>query len=199
MRQRRAPDGCCGPGPPDVVRQKIYGYLLDLITSDLRAVAGAGEGSRIGPVLTIGVVALGVTEVRRAAGILVPGAGLRTARGRIRRLGRRCSPPPGGSGTKIALQRSQTPPRRYPRAAPGPARGRCLRASGRGGAPGVAWSRTGRLGRLPDDPDFVVLADPDGNRFCIVDLGREHGSSQARTLAPVLAPVSRVRGCARGR
>ena len=23
----------------------------------------------------------------------------------------------------------------------------------------------------PDDPDFVVLADPDGNRFCIVDLG----------------------------
>ncbi len=25
----------------------------------------------------------------------------------------------------------------------------------------------------PDDPDFVVLADPDGNRFCIVDLGHE--------------------------
>jgi hypothetical protein len=22
----------------------------------------------------------------------------------------------------------------------------------------------------PDDPDFVVLSDPDGNRFCIVDL-----------------------------
>lgn len=27
----------------------------------------------------------------------------------------------------------------------------------------------------PDDPDFVVLADPDGNRFCIVDLSHEHG------------------------
>ncbi|HEX4660999.1 MAG TPA: hypothetical protein VH307_26715 [Streptosporangiaceae bacterium] len=26
----------------------------------------------------------------------------------------------------------------------------------------------------PDDPDFVVLADPDGNRFCIVDLSHEH-------------------------
>ena len=25
--------------------------------------------------------------------------------------------------------------------------------------------------RYPADPDFVVLADPDGNRFCIVDLG----------------------------
>lgn len=23
----------------------------------------------------------------------------------------------------------------------------------------------------PDHPEFVVLADPDGNRFCIVDLG----------------------------
>jgi hypothetical protein len=22
----------------------------------------------------------------------------------------------------------------------------------------------------PADPDFVVLADPDGNRFCVVDL-----------------------------
>jgi hypothetical protein len=27
----------------------------------------------------------------------------------------------------------------------------------------------------PDDPDFVVLADPDGNRFCIVNLSHEHG------------------------
>jgi hypothetical protein len=22
----------------------------------------------------------------------------------------------------------------------------------------------------PDDPDFIVLADPDGNLFCVVDL-----------------------------
>ena len=26
----------------------------------------------------------------------------------------------------------------------------------------------------PDDPDFIVLADPDGNRFCIVDLAHEY-------------------------
>ena len=25
----------------------------------------------------------------------------------------------------------------------------------------------------PDDPDFVVLADPDGNPFCIVDLSHD--------------------------
>ena len=32
------------------------------------------------------------------------------------------------------------------------------------GAERVDWDS------YPDDPDFIVLADPDGNRFCIVDL-----------------------------
>jgi hypothetical protein len=27
---------------------------------------------------------------------------------------------------------------------------------------------------LPEDPDFMVLEDPEGNRFCIVDLSYEH-------------------------
>jgi len=31
-----------------------------------------------------------------------------------------------------------------------------------------------RSGRKGDDPDFIVLADTEGNRFCIVDLGHEH-------------------------
>jgi catechol 2,3-dioxygenase-like lactoylglutathione lyase family enzyme len=26
----------------------------------------------------------------------------------------------------------------------------------------------------PEDPDFVVLADPEGNRFCVVDTSRGH-------------------------
>jgi len=26
----------------------------------------------------------------------------------------------------------------------------------------------------PDDPDFVVLADPEGNRLCVVDLSHEY-------------------------
>ena len=29
----------------------------------------------------------------------------------------------------------------------------------------------------PDDPDFIVLADTEGNRFCIVDLGHESPES----------------------
>ena len=36
------------------------------------------------------------------------------------------------------------------------------------GASRVDWDS------CPDDPDFVVLADPDGNRFCIVDLDHEY-------------------------
>lgn len=34
------------------------------------------------------------------------------------------------------------------------------------GATSVPWD-------YPEDPDFVVLADPEGNRFCVVDAG--HG------------------------
>ena len=36
------------------------------------------------------------------------------------------------------------------------------------GASWVDWDS------YPDDPDFIVLADPEGNRFCIVDLDHEH-------------------------
>ena len=30
---------------------------------------------------------------------------------------------------------------------------------------------------FPHDPDFIVLADTEGNRFCIVNLGHEHHAS----------------------
>ena len=36
------------------------------------------------------------------------------------------------------------------------------------GAEKVDWDR------YPDDPDFVVLADPEGNRFCIVNTSHGH-------------------------
>jgi hypothetical protein len=75
-------------------------------------------------VVTIGVVALGVTDVRRAAEFLhVADAAEQAAE--AERL--------------VSL-----------------------------GAERVDWDS------YPDDPDFVVLADPDGNRFCIVDLSHDH-------------------------
>ena len=80
---------------------------------------------------------------------------------------------PDGSGTKIALQTSETPPPDYPRlhidlhvadVAEQEAEAARLVALG---AERVDWDS------YPADPDFIVLADPDGNRFCIVDLGHE--------------------------
>jgi hypothetical protein len=84
------------------------------------------------------------------------------------------TPPDGGAGPKIALQRSKTPPQDHPRlhldlhvpsAAEQSAEVARLMAIG---AERVDWDS------YPDAPDFIVLADPDGNRFCIVDLSHEH-------------------------
>lgn len=77
--------------------------------------------------------------------------------------------PPSGEGARLAVQRSTTLPQERPRvhldlvvdtAAEQSAEVERLVELG---AIRVAWDS------YPGDPDFVVLADPDGNRFCIVD------------------------------
>ena len=104
------------------------------------------------------------------------GARIPGARGRIRGLGHGARPA-GGTGTTIALQFSETPPEDYPRlhfdlhvasAAEQEAEADRLTSLG---AVRVDWDR------YPDDPDFIVLADTEGNRFCIVDLGHESRES----------------------
>ena len=83
--------------------------------------------------------------------------------------------PPDGNGLPIAVQLSQTPPQDHPRihfdlhvadAAEQEAEVERLLSLG---ARRVDWDS------YPDDPDFVVLEDPDGNRFCVVDLSHEPG------------------------
>jgi catechol 2,3-dioxygenase-like lactoylglutathione lyase family enzyme len=124
--------------------------------------------------LSFGVVVLGVTDVPRAAGFWTAALGYK-----LREDGfggwATVLVPPGGSGTAIALQRSQTPPEDYPRlhldlhvADVAEQESEAARLISLG-AERVDWDR------YPDDPDFVVLADPDGNRFCIVDLSHDHG------------------------
>jgi catechol 2,3-dioxygenase-like lactoylglutathione lyase family enzyme len=75
-----------------------------------------------------------------------------------------------GSGRALGLMISESPAEPYPRvhldlvvdtAAEQEAEVARLRELG---AQDVAWDR------YPPKPDFVVLADPDGNRFCVVDL-----------------------------
>jgi hypothetical protein len=123
--------------------------------------------------LAFGVVVLGVTDRRRAEEFW--SAALRY---QVRRDGSggwaSVLAPPGGAGAVLALQISQTPPGDYPRihfdlhvASVAEQEAEAARLVSLG-ATRIDWDS------YPDDPDFVVLADPEGNRFCIVDLGHEH-------------------------
>ena len=124
-------------------------------------------------VLTFGVVVLGVTDVQRAAEFWSGALGYT-----LREDGFGGWPvvlvPPAGAGTAIALQLSRTPPPDHPRmhldlhvasAAEQEAEAARLVSLG---ARLVDWDS------YPDDPDFIVLEDPEGNLFCIVDLGHEY-------------------------
>jgi catechol 2,3-dioxygenase-like lactoylglutathione lyase family enzyme len=120
--------------------------------------------------LRIGTVALGVDDVHRAA------AFWRQALGHVPRHGELGQEddfvvlvPADGRGTALALDTSESPVQDRPRvhldlytdsAAEQAAEVERLVSLG---AVRVEW------GLYPDSPDFVVLADTEGNRFCVVD------------------------------
>jgi catechol 2,3-dioxygenase-like lactoylglutathione lyase family enzyme len=122
--------------------------------------------------LRFGVVALGVSDVNRAAEFWSRALGYT-----LREDGfggwSKVLMPPDGYGLPIGLQASETPLQEHPRlhfdlhvadVAEQEAEARRLVALG---ARHVDWD-------LYDaDPDYIVLEDPDGNRFCIVDLSHE--------------------------
>ena len=81
-------------------------------------------------------------------------------------------PPDGGAGTHLALDTSATPVQDHPRvhldlyagdAADQEAEVRASSTSAPPASTGTA-TRTSR--------DFIVLADPEGNRFCVIDTSR---------------------------
>ncbi len=123
--------------------------------------------------LTFGVMVLGVTDRTRAEEFWCAALGYR-----VREDGfggwARILAPAAGTGTMIALQISETPPEDHPRhhvdlhvASAAEQEAEADRLVALGGRR-VDWDR------YPGDPDFIVLADTEGNRFCIVDLGHEH-------------------------
>ena len=127
--------------------------------------------------LTFGVVVLGVTERQRAKEFWCAALGYQAREDGFGGWGT-VLVPPGGTGTMIALQLSETPPQDYPRihldlhvpnAAEQEAEADRLVSLG---AVRVGWDS------YPDDPDFIVLTDTEGNRFCIVDL--DHESHESR-------------------
>ncbi len=123
--------------------------------------------------LTFGVMVLGVTDRTRAEEFWCAALGYR-----VREDGfggwARILAPAAGTGTMIALQISETPPEDHPRhhvdlhvASAAEQEAEADRLVALGGRR-VDWDR------YPGDPDFIVLAGTEGNRFCIVDLGHEH-------------------------
>ena len=121
--------------------------------------------------LSIGSVVLGVWDVARAAAFWIE------ALGYVPREEMEDDwvvlVPAQGAGVRLSLGLSQTPVQEHPRvhldlyagdAADQAAEVERLVSLG---AQRVDWDR------YPDDADFVVLADPEGNRFCVIDTG--HG------------------------
>ena len=125
--------------------------------------------------VTVGVVVLGVEDVERSATFWTGALGYEVRRDGFGGWTTVLVPPEGRPGTALALQRSETAPQDHPRlhldlhvadAAEQAAEVARLVSLG---AERVDWDS------YPDDPDFVVLADPDGNRFCVVDLAHDAG------------------------
>jgi len=123
--------------------------------------------------LHVGVVALGVQDVERAAGFWCEALSYER---RTDGFGGWSTVlvPRSERGAPLALQQSETPPEAHPRihldlhvdsTTEQASEVERLVALG---AERVDWDL------YPDDPDFVVLADPDGNRFCIVDLSHDY-------------------------
>jgi catechol 2,3-dioxygenase-like lactoylglutathione lyase family enzyme len=125
-----------------------------------------------GTVLTIGVVVVGVEDMDRAVAFwcaaldYVPDetdSGPRWT----------TIQPASGTGTALGLELSETPLQEHPRmhldvyAADAAEQEREVARLVSLGAVRVDWDL------YPQDPDFVVLADTEGNRFCIIDLA--HG------------------------
>jgi catechol 2,3-dioxygenase-like lactoylglutathione lyase family enzyme len=119
--------------------------------------------------LSVGTVVMGASDVRRAADFWTRALGYEPRDGVVEDDWVVLVPADGGTGTRLALGLSETPVQEHPRvhldlyagdAADQAAEVKRLISLG---ATRVDWDL------YPDDPDFVVLADTEGNRFCVID------------------------------
>ncbi|MEP7053781.1 MAG: VOC family protein [Actinomycetota bacterium] len=121
--------------------------------------------------LTIGVIVLGVDDMARGVSFW------RQALGYVPREGEASEDwtvlePAYGTGVALALDVSETPVQEKPRmhldlfAVSEEEQLAEIDRLIALGAQHVDWEN------YPEDPDFVVLADPEGNRFCVVDSSR---------------------------
>jgi predicted enzyme related to lactoylglutathione lyase len=123
--------------------------------------------------VSIGMVVLGTADMGRAIGFWSQALGYELREGGAGADWSSLTPA-GGLGTGLGLQQSATLAEKHPRihldlyaddAAEQAAEVERLVSLG---AERVDWDH------YPEDPDFVVLADPEGNRFCIVNTSHGH-------------------------
>jgi len=122
--------------------------------------------------LSVQFFVLGTTDMSRAIGFWTRALGYVVSNGGAEAHWTELVPATG-NGAALALHYSETPPQEHPRihldlsvadaAEQAAEAGRLVSL----GAKRVDWDL------YPADPDFVVLADPDGNLFCVVDLSHD--------------------------
>ncbi|MFF0716452.1 VOC family protein [Streptomyces bauhiniae] len=118
--------------------------------------------------LRLGTIVMGAADVRRAAEFWGRALGYVPRDGAVDE-GWTVLVPADGRGPAIALGRSTSPVQEKPRVHldlyvddRAEQEAEVARLTGLG-AERVDWEL------YPEDPDFVVLADPEGNRFCVID------------------------------
>ncbi|KPC83936.1 MULTISPECIES: VOC family protein [Streptomyces] len=128
--------------------------------------------------LRLGFPVIGVTDVPRAVTFWTAALNLVAAQERRSETWRTLNHA-DGSGSALGLLRSTSPAEPRPRLhldlftdSAEEQQAEVRRLVGLG-ARTVDWDL------YPPDPDFVVLADPDGNIFCVVDLSRTPGGGDA--------------------
>ena len=123
--------------------------------------------------MSIGMVVLGATDMGRAIGFWSEALGYELREGGAGADWSSLTPA-GGLGTGIGLQQTTTLAEKHPRVhldlyvADAAEQAAEIERLVSLGAERVDWDL------YPEDPDFVVLADPEGNRFCIVDTSHGH-------------------------
>jgi catechol 2,3-dioxygenase-like lactoylglutathione lyase family enzyme len=120
-------------------------------------------------VLRLGSIVLGADDVERAVTFWSAALGYEPVRFPEEDNGFTILVPPSGVGTRVAIQQADTPADAHPRihvdlvVESADEQAAEIERLVELGAGRVSWDS------YPADPDFVVLADPEGNRFCVVD------------------------------
>ncbi|MFJ3514164.1 MULTISPECIES: VOC family protein [unclassified Streptomyces] len=119
--------------------------------------------------LTLKTIVMGAADVRRAAEFWTRALGYVPRDGEVDDGWTVLVPADGAGGPGLALGRSVSPVQEHPRvhldlyAADAAEQEAEVARLVSLGARQVDWDS------YPEDPDFVVLADPEGNRFCVID------------------------------